>query len=59
MHYIRAAQLAKMLSVNESTLWRWRQSRKLPQPVKLGSNTVAWSSTVIDEWLATKNKESH
>ncbi len=52
--YIRAQELAAMLAVHRTTLWRWVHDGHLPRPVKLGPNTVAWESTQIDAWLAAR-----
>jgi len=55
--YIRAQELAAMLAVHRTTLWRWVHDGHLPRPVKLGPNTVAWESTQIDAWLAAREAE--
>ena len=52
--YIRAQELATMLAVHRTTLWRWVHDGHLPRPVRLGPNTVAWDSTQIDAWLAVQ-----
>ena len=52
--YIRAQELATMLAVHRTTLWRWVHDGHLPRPVRLGPNTVAWDSTQIDAWLAAR-----
>jgi prophage regulatory protein len=53
--YIRAQELATMLAVHRTTLWRWVHDGHLPRPVRLGPNTVAWDSIQIDEWLAARH----
>jgi len=55
--YIRAQELATMLTVHRTTLWRWVHDGHLPRPVRLGPNTVAWDSTQIDAWLAARERE--
>ena len=52
--YLRAQELATMLAVHRTTLWRWVHEGHLPRPVRLGPNTVAWDSTQIDAWLAVR-----
>ena len=59
--YLRAQELATMLAVHRSTLWRWVHDGHLPRPVQLGPNTIAWDSREIEAWLAeragaTKNR---
>ena len=52
--YIRAQELAAMLAVHRTTLWRWVHDGHLPRPVRLGPNIVARDSTQIDAWLAAR-----
>jgi len=52
--YIRAQELATMLAVHRTTLWRWVQDGHMPRPVQLGPNTIAWDSSQIDAWLAER-----
>ena len=52
--YLRAQELATMLAVHRTTLWRWVHDGHLPRPVRLGPNTVAWDSIQIDGWLAAR-----
>jgi len=54
--YIRAQELATILAVHRTTLWRWVHDGHLPRPVRLGPNTVAWDSTQIDAWLAAREE---
>jgi excisionase family DNA binding protein len=55
--YIRPQELAIMLAVHRTTLWRWVRDGHLPRPVRLGPNTVAWDSVEIDAWLAARAVE--
>jgi len=52
--YIRAQELATILAVHRTTLWRWVRDGHFPRPVRLGPNTVAWDSIQIDAWLAAR-----
>jgi prophage regulatory protein len=52
--YLRAQELAALLAVHRTTLWRWVHDGHLPHPVRLGPNTVAWDCTQIDAWLAAR-----
>jgi prophage regulatory protein len=52
--YLRAQELASMLAVHRTTLWRWVHDGHLPRPVRLGPNTVAWDFAQIDAWLAAR-----
>jgi prophage regulatory protein len=52
--YIRAQELATILAVHRTTLWRWVRDGHFPRPVRLGPNTVAWDSIQVDAWLASR-----
>jgi prophage regulatory protein len=52
--YIRAQELATILAVHRTTLWRWVRDGHFPRPVRLGPNTVAWDSIQVDVWLASR-----
>jgi prophage regulatory protein len=52
--YIRAQELATILAVHRTTLWRWVRDGHLPRPVQLGPNTVAWNSAEIEAWLTAR-----
>jgi prophage regulatory protein len=52
--YIRAQELATILAVHRSTLWRWVRDGHFPRPVRLGPNTVAWDSIQVDAWPASR-----
>jgi prophage regulatory protein len=55
--YVRAQELARLLAVHRTTLWRWVRDGHLPPPVHLGPNTVAWDSGEIDAWLAARSDQ--
>lgn len=59
MQYIRAKQLATLLSVNQSTIWRWRKKKGFPAPTYLGPNTVVWSMSAIEDWINARNKDAN
>ena len=48
---LRPKQLANMLGVSTTTLWRWRQQRALPEPIALGPRLVGWRREEIESWL--------
>jgi predicted DNA-binding transcriptional regulator AlpA len=58
MKFLRAKQLAELLGVNQSTIWRWRKKKGFPTPTSLGPNTVVWSKSAIDDWIDAIDKES-
>jgi prophage regulatory protein len=54
---LRAKEVSQYLSINKSTLWRWRQSKQFPKPIALGANTVAWKLSSINAWIEERSDE--
>ncbi len=58
MHFtqaiVRPKQLAKELGVSTVTLWNWRRTGYLPEPIQLGPRFVGWNKDVINEWLVNR-----
>jgi prophage regulatory protein len=51
---IDAAALAELLSVSKPTIWRMRESGKLPEPIKLTSQCLRWKRSGpdgIESWI--------
>lgn len=48
---IRPKELANMLSLSISTLYKINNEGKLPPKVKISSNAVGWLRSDIEEWL--------
>lgn len=50
---VRIEWVANYLSVNKSTIWRWRKrfSSHFPQPLQLGKSSVGWRKSAIEKWL--------
>ncbi|MBY8291487.1 AlpA family phage regulatory protein [Vibrio fluvialis] len=57
--YVRAKEIAKLLGVNQSTIWRWRKQNRFPAPTYAGPNTVLWSRSEIDEWIKSQHKSTY
>lgn len=51
---IRPKNLAKLLSMSESTIWRKVKNRTLPSPIKLSARVSAFDATEINIWLAKR-----
>ena len=48
---IRPAELAEMLSVSKSTLWRMEQNGELPPRRQITKRCVGWLESDINKWL--------
>jgi predicted DNA-binding transcriptional regulator AlpA len=48
---IHKHELAALLSVNPWTLDNWRKSGRMPPPIALSPQIVAWRRSDIDAWL--------
>ncbi|MCC5913384.1 MAG: AlpA family phage regulatory protein [Balneolaceae bacterium] len=48
---IRPAELAKLLSVSRSTIWRMVQNGELPPCRKVSNRCVGWIESDIMEWV--------
>jgi len=47
--YLRVNQLADRLGVSRSTVWRWVNEGRLPQPFKLAERTTVWSANLVQQ----------
>jgi len=43
--------------LSSTTIWRLEKTGKFPKRLKIGVKRVAWRSSDIDAWLATKVAE--
>jgi len=51
---IRPSELARRLSVDRSTLWRWVKNRTLPPPINISPQVKGWRQSDIERWLADR-----
>jgi prophage regulatory protein len=54
--YIRIKELATMLGIGRSTIYKLIQNDKFPKQIKLTERTSVWRLSVINEWI--KDRES-
>jgi len=48
---LKVSELAKFLGVAPSTIYRWLDNGKLPQPYEIGDAAVRWRMSEINQWL--------
>ncbi|WP_367278124.1 helix-turn-helix transcriptional regulator [uncultured Photobacterium sp.] len=54
---IKKKQLAKMLGVSPSTIYRMNKSQSLPKPLYCPSGYIkGWLSTAIDNWVTENSR---
>jgi predicted DNA-binding transcriptional regulator AlpA len=51
---LRAADVAALLSVHATTLWRWSQQGTFPEPTRYADGVVGWPAVKVAEWLASR-----
>lgn len=49
-------QLAARYGVNRSTVWRWTQHGKFPQPVKLSAGCTRWKLAEVEAWERSRGE---
>lgn len=56
--YLRVKQVAKVLGMSESTVWRFchREGSDFPKPYRLTDSCTAWRSDEIAEWMNSRQK---
>jgi len=54
---IRPKELANMLSISISTLYKMQNDGQLPDKVKISSHAVGWLRSDIEEWLGKRKME--
>ena len=48
---ITRKEVARILNVSESTVYRWVCSGHLISPFELGPNRIVWTRTELTEWI--------
>lgn len=56
--FVSDRDLALRYGVCVSTIWRWAQKGRIPQPLRLGPNTTRWNIADVDAALAVGDAET-
>jgi prophage regulatory protein len=54
--YIRIKELAQMLGIAKSTIYRLIKLNQFPQQIKLSERTAVWKLSLINEWISQREK---
>jgi prophage regulatory protein len=52
---LRWRELSEIVGLSRQQVDRLEKAEKFPRRVKVGSRGVAWRSSKIDEWVATRD----
>lgn len=53
--FVRDKELASMLSVSRTTIWRWSKEKKsFPKPQKMSYGVTVWKLEEINNWIKSK-----
>ncbi|WP_109728456.1 AlpA family phage regulatory protein [Edwardsiella tarda] len=61
LRILRMPELTMILGISRSSIYEKLNPRSkyydadFPKPVRLGSASVGWRSTAIDEWISSRN----
>lgn len=51
---IRLKEVQHRVGLGRSTIYRWMAEGKLPKPITLGGNSVAWIEEDVDAWIKAR-----
>ena len=58
---IKIGEIAKILNVSRTTIYRWMEEGSFPKPVHFGdakkNSTIRWIQEEVEEWLKQRPRE--
>lgn len=51
---LRRDEVLDLLGISKSTLYRWIDDGRLPEPIRLGPNVPAWREGDLRDWLDSR-----
>jgi prophage regulatory protein len=57
MNILRKSELCTKVGLSGVHLMRLVRAGLFPQPIRLGSNSIGWIETEVDEWLMERAAE--
>jgi len=52
--FLKLTEIVEVTGLSRSSIYRLVEIGQFPQQVKLGSRSVAWLSTEIDDWMTNR-----
>lgn len=52
--YLRDKDVAEMLTIGRSSVWRMAKEGKLPAPIKLSERVTVWRASDIEAFISSK-----
>ena len=49
--YFTRKEVARVLGVHPSTVYRWSKAKRLPEPIVLGPNRTVWKISEVLDWM--------
>ena len=49
--YFTRKEVARLLGVHPSTVYRWSKAKLIPEPIVLGPNQTVWKVAEVFEWM--------
>ena len=56
--YIRIKELSATLGIARNSIYRLMKENKFPKQIKLTERTVVWRLSIINQWIAEREKAS-
>lgn len=53
--FLSARDVADLLGISTTTLWRLRKSGAIPEPTQLSPGRVAWSARVVRDFYVSQH----
>ncbi|MFS1873309.1 helix-turn-helix transcriptional regulator [Enterovibrio norvegicus] len=53
---LRLKEIAELVGLSKSTIWRLRQEGLFPEPLQLGARAVGWYESDVMDWLKSRNR---
>ena len=59
--YIKIGEIAKILNVSRTTIYRWMEEGSFPKPVHFGdarkNSTIRWIQEEVEDWLKKRPRD--